>query len=228
MQINDFHSDPQVQFLQWQDEKQTLHTNYDSLFTKIVKSLFYRIVRMVSRFIPEVGEMLASNIVSLATADNQGKPSNRYVLLKGIKEGGYVFYTNYDSRKSRELEANPVASLSLYTRFPPRQIRLEGKVKKLSSIESDRYWESRSRGSQLSAMASAQSSAVDSFDTLKSEYDRLEGEYKGKKIPRPANWGGFVLIPNRYEFWEGRASRLHLRVQYDFEEGAWKRKILAP
>jgi pyridoxamine 5'-phosphate oxidase len=165
----------------------------------------------------------------LITATPDAKPSGRVVLLKGITpETGFRFYTNYESRKASELEANPQAQLLFYWPAFGRQIRIEGKVKRLSEKDSDEYWSSRPRGSRIGALASDQSRPLDSMETLRAKAARLEQEYKDKEIQRPKDWGGFELVADYFEFWEDRPDRLHERITYTKDGAEWKIGRLNP
>jgi pyridoxamine 5'-phosphate oxidase len=166
--------------------------------------------------------------VALATADANGRPSVRMVLLRGVDERGFVFHTNYNSRKARELVANPHAALCFHWHTLEEQIRVEGRVERLSAEESDVYFLTRPRGSQLGAWASDQSAILPSRETLEEQYRDVERRFEGVPVPRPPFWGGFRLVPERIEFWFGRPDRLHDRVSYTREGGAWKIERLYP
>lgn len=165
----------------------------------------------------------------LVTATPDAKPSGRVVLLKEvIRDRGFRFYTNFDSRKSAELLANPQAQLLFYWSAFGRQIRIEGKVRKVSDADSDAYWATRPRGSQIGALASEQSHELDSMEKLRARAETLTKKYDGKEIPRPKNWGGFELEADYFEFWEDRADRLHERITYTREGSGWKIGRLNP
>jgi len=179
------------------------------------------------------GEALAAdlhepNAMTLATATPDGRPSARVVLLKGFDERGFVFYTNYEGRKGRELEANPRAALVFYWGELERQVRVEGRVSRVSDGESDAYFSGRPRGSQLGALASEQSRPVRDRGALERRLREVEGEYEGREVPRPAFWGGYRIEPETIEFWQGRENRLHDRLRYSRSEGGWKIERLQP
>jgi pyridoxamine 5'-phosphate oxidase len=169
-----------------------------------------------------------TNAMTLATVDQNGKPSTRTVLLKSVDERGFVFFTNYDSRKGRELAENPSAALTFFWPELERQVCVAGSVTKLPAAESEAYFKSRPRGSQIGAWASNQSEAIPDRAMLEAKWRELEKKFPGE-IPLPPNWGGFVLRPERIEFWQGRPSRLHDRFSYARQtDGAWKIERLAP
>ena len=165
----------------------------------------------------------------LATATADGKPSARLVLLKQADERGFVFYTNYNSMKARELDSNPQAALVFYWPQLERQVRVEGKVERVSAAESDAYFKTRPRESQIGALASPQSEVIASREALQQKAEELEQLYEGREIERPAHWGGYRLYAERIEFWKGRPGRLHDRILYERQtEGKWTIKRLAP
>jgi pyridoxamine 5'-phosphate oxidase len=167
--------------------------------------------------------------MTLATATSDGKPAARLVLLKQADEHGFVFYTNYNSRKSRELDSNPQAALVFYWPHFERQVRVEGKVARVSAEESDEYFKTRPRESQLGAWASPQSEAIGSRALLQARADELTSLYEGQEIPRPEHWGGYRVRAERIEFWKGRPGRLHDRIVYELQpNGGWTIGRLAP
>jgi pyridoxamine 5'-phosphate oxidase len=168
------------------------------------------------------------NAMILATATGEGKPSARTVLLKGYDERGFVFYTNYEGRKAGELETNPECALLFYWGELERQVRVEGTVSRISEQESDEYFASRPRESRLGAWASQQSRPVEDRSVLEERVRALETEYEGREIPRPPFWGGYRVEPGEIEFWQGRESRLHDRLVYRREDGAWRIERLQP
>ena len=169
------------------------------------------------------------NAMILATATPDGRPSARTVLLKGYDERGFVFYTNYEGRKASELEANPACALLFYWGELERQVRIEGRVGRISVEESDAYFASRPRGSRLGAWASEQSRPVGDRGVLEERVRALEEEYEDREIPRPTFWGGYRVEPHTIEFWQGRRSRLHDRLKYiQTESGSWQIVRLAP
>lgn len=164
----------------------------------------------------------------LATADREGRPSARTVLLKDVDHRGFVFYTNYESRKGKELEENPRAALVFNWPQLRRQVCIEGSVSRVSREESEAYFKTRPRGHQLGAWASRQSSVVSGREELDRRLAALEAEYQGKEIPLPPYWGGYRVTPERIEFWQGRANRMHDRLVYRRQKDGWVLERLAP
>jgi pyridoxamine 5'-phosphate oxidase len=164
---------------------------------------------------------------SLATSTGDGHPSVRTVLLKGVDQRGFVFYTNYNSRKARELDANGRAALLFYWPSLVRQVRVEGLVEKIDDAESDAYFATRPLESRWSVYASDQSAVIESRSALESRYDVARQMY-GEIIPRPVWWGGYRVVPAEFEFWQGRPSRLHDRLRYQRDAEGWRRDRLAP
>lgn len=166
--------------------------------------------------------------VTLATADAGGQPSARMVLLRGVDQRGFSFFTNYSSRKGQQLDANAKAALCFHWIALDEQIRVEGAVERVPDEESDAYFDSRPRGSQLGAWASDQSQVLSSRETLEERYREVERRFEGQPVTRPPFWGGFRIVPERIEFWYGRPDRLHDRVLYVRESGGWSIARLYP
>lgn len=174
-------------------------------------------------------EVTEPNAMTLATATAAGRPSARIVLLKDVRDGAFVFYTNYRSRKGAELAQNPWAALVFWWAALERQVRVEGEVERLTPEASDAYFASRPRGSRIGAWASPQSRVIESRDVLEQRLHTLQAEYAGaNEIPRPPYWGGYRLVPSAMEFWQGRPNRLHDRLRYRHTEDNWTRERLAP
>ena len=177
----------------------------------------------------EKAELIDATSMTLVTATRDGRPSGRVILLKRADEQGFVFYTNYDSRKGRELADNPQASLVFYWCPFSRQVRVEGTVEKLPHQQGQAYFHSRPRESQISALASPQSRVMESRQALETEAQRLRDKYAGQQVPLPDDWGGYVLKPQVIEFWQGRDNRMHDRLRYTLlSDGQWRIERLAP
>ncbi len=178
-------------------------------------------------------DLYEPNAMTLATATPEGRPSARVVLLKGYDERGFVFYTNREGRKARELEGNPYCALVFYWGELERQVRVEGRAGRVSEGESDAYYGSRPRGSRLGAWASAQSQPLRDREALERRLRGLEAEYEGREVPRPPFWGGYRVVPKEIEFWQGRENRLHDRLLYrrrpgSGDAGGWRIERLQP
>jgi len=174
-------------------------------------------------------QLLEPSAMTLATVDTRGRPSARIVLLKGADERGFTFYTNYGSRKGQELEDNNHAALVFYWAELEREICVAGEVKKTSRSESEEYFASRPRGSQLGAWVSRQSAVVPDRAFLEAELKRAESRYLVRAVETPPYWGGYLLAPSRIEFWQGRPNRLHDRFQYSKQaDGSWRIDRLSP
>lgn len=172
-------------------------------------------------------KIIEPNAMTIATATKEGIPSARVVLLKGFDETGFVFYTNYHSRKGKELNDNPFAAILFWWREFERQIRIEGKIEKISRKESEEYFNQRPLKSRYGTLASEQSEIIENREVLEKRFTDLEKQY-GANPPTPENWGGYKLIPAKFEFWQGRTSRLHDRICYHKENNNWKIFRLQP
>ena len=168
------------------------------------------------------------NAMNVASSSKDGIPSSRMVLLKSHDENGFVFYTNYTSRKSKEIIDNPHVALNFFWDALERQVRVEGKIEKIDSKISDEYFSSRSRLSQLGAHASEQSQVIQSYDIITNKLKELEKEFDGKEIPRPNHWGGFIIVPESIEFWQGHEGRIHDRLKFYKVDQQWKINRLSP
>jgi len=169
------------------------------------------------------------NAMTLATASATGMPSARIVLLKSVSEDGFIFFTNYNSHKGKELEENPFACLVFFWKELERQIRISGTIEKVSAAESDEYFNSRPVGSRIGAWASPQSSIISSRETIETNIVKFESAFAGAEITRPPHWGGYIVKPTVIEFWQGRPNRLHDRIQYSkLPGGSWTFDRLAP
>ncbi len=174
-------------------------------------------------------EFIEPNAMSIATNNKDGVITSRMVLLKAFNKNGFVFFTNYHSNKAKDLDATKTAALNIWWDKLYRQVRIQGTVEKISTKESEEYFHTRPRGSQLGAIASQQSSVIDNYQVLENEYNRLEQKYEGKEIPYPKHWGGYRVIPNLIEFWQGRPNRLHDRLRYvTTNSNKWRIERVSP
>lgn len=217
----DLESDAIAQFRKWFEQATGARTSgrVRRFLIKLYKSVF--LIR--------TSAMLDLNAMTLATADRQGRPSARMVLLKGLDVRGFVFYTNYNSRKGRELEENQDAALVFYWPEQERQVCVAGQVTKVPAAESEDYFRTRPRGSQIGAWASDQSAVVRDRAELEQKWEEYEKRYANADVPCPPNWGGYVLVPMRMEFWQGRPNRLHDRFRYTRQpDRSWLIERLSP
>lgn len=196
----DIDSDPMVQFRRWFDQAEQ----------------------------GDLPDWMEVNAMTLSTSDGMGNVTSRIVLLKGIDDGKFHFYTNYDSTKGQQIAAEPRVSLCFFWPHLQRQIRIEGSAEKVSAEQSERYFHSRPRSSQLGARVSRQSSVVASEQELAHRMEELSKEFEGQEVPCPDNWGGYAVTPTRFEFWQGRPSRLHDRIVYKTSDQNWDIVRLSP
>jgi len=198
LDIADVHTDPMKQFEKWFNEALS-------------------------------AQVMEPNAMNLATVNESGKPTSRIVLLKGVENNQFVFYTNYQSVKGRELENNPACALTFFWPELERQVRIEGTAERVEAEQSEKYFQSRPRNSQVGAWASPQSAVIESRNILEERVTQLEKKFQGQTVlPKPNQWGGFKVTPLLIEFWQGRPSRLHDRIQYTKVDNNWKMFRLAP
>ncbi len=187
-------------------------------------------MRQFARWFEQVRGIEADpTAMALGTASADGRPSVRTVLLKGVDDRGFIFYTNYQSRKAHDMEATGRASALFFWRSLERQVRIDGTVERISPAESDAYFATRPLDSRLSVYASKQSEPIESREVLEDVFDRVKRTYGDGPVPRPDWWGGYRIVPDEFEFWQGRESRLHDRLRYvKSGDGSWRRERLAP
>ena len=173
-------------------------------------------------------EVMEPNAMTLSTVSEMGQPNSRIVLLKGLDDQGFVFFTNYQSQKGKELEANKQVSLLFFWPELERQVRVLGTVERVADMDSDTYFQSRPFGSQLGAWASPQSSRIDSRETIEQNIEQIRLKFNEQAVPRPDHWGGYRVMPSQMEFWQGRANRLHDRIVYKMDNLAWEIYRIAP
>ena len=221
MRWRDLEADPIVQFRKWFDQASGARASGR------VRKFFIRLYKRL--LLASGAEALDLTAMTLATVDQLGRPSARVVLLKGVDQRGFVFFTNYESRKGHELTENPQAALVFYWPDQERQVRIAGEASKLPTAESDAYFRTRPRGSRLAAWASEQSATVKDRAALEEKWQQMEARYAGQEIPRPPFWGGYLLSPARIEFWQGRPNRLHDRFRYTLQpDKIWLIERLSP
>jgi pyridoxamine 5'-phosphate oxidase len=221
MRRKDLEADPIVQFRKWFDQASGARASGR------VRKFFIRLYKRL--LLASGAESLDLTAMTLATVDQLGRPSARVVLLKGVDQRGFVFFTNYESRKGREVTENPQAALVFYWPDQERQVCIAGGVSQLSPAESDAYFRTRPRGSRLAARASEQSATVKDRAALEEKWRQMEAQYAGQEIPRPPFWGGYLLAPARIEFWQGRPNRLHDRFRYTQQpDKTWLIERLSP
>lgn len=214
----DLATSPFSQFATWFDQARGA-----GRIRKFFVTVYKAMLLLAGKEVPDINAMV------LATASKDGRTSARVVLLKGMDDRGFVFYTNYHSRKGRDLEDNPQAALVFYWSNLERQVCVRGTIQKLPEAESDQYFNSRPRGSRIGAWASNQTQRVRNRQQLEQQWDYFEKKFPGSAVPRPPHWGGYLLIPTEMEFWQGRPSRMHDRFQYCRQsDGTWALDRLSP
>lgn len=217
----DLEPNPLAQFNLWFEQASGARAS--GRIRKLIVTIYKSILTFFGAETPDV------NAMTLATADKEGRPSARIVLLKGVDERGFIFFTNYDSRKAHELTENPHGALVFYWPDLERQVCVAGDVIKLPDTESEAYFKSRPRGSRIAAWASRQSEIVADRDELERKWRQLEAQYPTEQVPKPPFWGGYILSPRRIEFWQGRPNRLHDRFRYTrLPDKSWKIERLSP
>lgn len=217
----DLEADPIAQFKKWFEQAAGVRAS--GRLRKFGIRLYKKLL------LASGAEPLDLTAMTLATVDSHGHPSARVVLLKGVDERGFVFFTNYESRKGRELAGNPRAALVFYWSDQERQVCIAGEISQLPPAESDAYFHSRPRGSQEAAWASPQSTVIPDRAALEEKWRQIEARYAGKEVPRPPFWGGYRLWPARIEFWQGRPNRLHDRFRYTRQpDNTWRIERLSP
>lgn len=223
---NDSAMDPIKLFLKWYEEARA---GRRGLFAKNRGiSWAARVIRRLLEAVFPWSNLARPDIATLATTTLENKPAARSVLFKGLVNGGFSFYTDYESNKGKELAASPSAVLVFYWHYPPRQVRIDGKVLKLSREEAVADWSARRRANQAASAAVRQSSVIEGREDLIEKVEQIKRRYKGKPIPCPDSWGGYRLIPDQMEFWEGRFDWIHHRERYVLNNGTWQRVLLAP
>jgi pyridoxamine 5'-phosphate oxidase len=224
--MNDSATDPITLFLKWYEEARTgkggtLPKN------RVISWGTQALRRLLSAVLPW-SNLLRPDIATLATTTPDNRPAARSVLFKGFVHDGFTFFTDYESNKGKELGVNPSAVLVFYWHFPPRQVRIDGRVLKLSRKEAETDWKVRRRANQAASAAAPQSSIIQRREDLMEKIDHINRQYHGKPIPCPDTWGGYCLVPDKIEFWEGRLDWIHFRERYMLTNGTWQRMLLAP
>lgn len=218
---SDLDANPMVQFRRWFDQALGARTSGR------LRGFLIRLYKSLAGL--GGAERIDVNAATLATTDKAGHPSARVVLLKGVDERGFIFYTNYDSRKGQEISENPNIAMVFYWPDQERQVCIAGPATKIPREESEAYFRSRPRGSRLAAWASHQSEVIENREVLENRLQEMQSKYRGEDIPTPPDWGGYVLAPTRIEFWQGRPSRLHDRFRYSRQaDGTWRIERLSP
>jgi pyridoxamine 5'-phosphate oxidase len=218
---SDLQADAVAQFRLWFEQASGARAS--GRLRKFAVTFYKSLLSIVDAAPPDI------NAMTLATADKEGRPSARIVLLKGVDERGFIFFTNFESRKSRELMDNPHAALVFYWPEMERQVCIAGEVSQLPRVESEAYFATRPRGSRLAAWASRQSEILPDRAVLEEKWKQLESQYPTNSVPMPPYWGGYVLTPTRIEFWQGRPSRLHDRFRYTRQsDHTWQIERLSP
>ncbi|MDJ0866294.1 MAG: pyridoxamine 5'-phosphate oxidase [Myxococcota bacterium] len=218
--------DPLEKFQRWYAEAQTGVAG--KRIERRIASAAFALLRKAIPLVSSSANLFRPDVATLATVDANDAPAARSVLFRGLVEGGFSFYTDYESSKGRELERNPSAVLLFYWSLPPRQVRVDGRVGKLSRELARAYWKSRTRANQAASAAARQSSILRDRQELVERARRIEETYGDEPIPCPESWGGYCLVPERVEFWEGRRDWLHDRERYTRRDGRWTRVQLAP
>ena len=218
--------DPIKTFIKWYEEAQT---GKGGLFPQLrVLQWGIRSIKGLLTAILPWSSLLRPDIATLATVTADNRPAARSVLFKGLVQGGFSFFTDYESNKGKELAANPSAVLVFYWHFPPRQVRIDGKVIKLSREKAEADWNVRRRENQVASAAAIQSSIIRGREELVEKVNRIKHQYRGQPVPCPDSWGGYCLVPEKIEFWQGRFDWIHHRERYHLNSGVWERVSLAP
>jgi pyridoxamine 5'-phosphate oxidase len=223
---NSVYLDPLKKFVDWYLEAQ-IGKHLKRSDYSVISFGFQALRKMLSHMLPWLN-FFRPDIATLATVTLDAKPSARSVLFQGLVDNGFSFYTDYESEKGKELDTNPWAVMVFYWNIPPRQVRIDGKVYKLPREAAERYWESRTRANQAASSAFKQSSVISSKEQLLVRKREIESIYRNKAIPCPDSWGGYKIVPEKLEFWEGRVDWLHDREKFSLIDGHWSKVLLAP